>query len=60
MDIIDTASAREELDRELAQKVRKPSGPAHTGYCLFCDEETDHERRWCDAFCRDAWERENR
>lgn len=30
----------------------------YTGYCLFCDEPVDHPRRWCNAQCRDDWEKE--
>lgn len=60
MDISDTATAREELDRDLALKARKPPGPAATGFCLFCDADVAEGLRWCDSDCRDDWERENR
>jgi hypothetical protein len=26
--------------------------------CWFCESETGPEKRWCDAECRDNWERE--
>jgi hypothetical protein len=29
-----------------------------TGECLFCGEPVEQKRRWCDAQCRDDWERE--
>lgn len=31
----------------------------HTGHCLYCGKPTkDIKRRWCNADCRDDWERE--
>jgi hypothetical protein len=29
------------------------------GECLFCGEPVEKDRRWCDAACRDDWQREN-
>jgi len=54
-DNLDIASEREELDRSIAQALRRPAGPLATGRCLFC-EEASPGRRWCDAECRDQWE----
>lgn len=31
-----------------------------TGVCLSCGEELGPDVRWCDASCRDDWEREKR
>lgn len=56
-DNLDVASEREELERTLAQAIRKPEGPLATGRCLFCDEIVDDGLRWCDNWCRDDWER---
>lgn len=56
MDIIDRGSQRAEEDLERALQVRKPSGPAPTGECLFCGVKLDGGRRWCDAGCRDDWD----
>jgi len=28
-----------------------------TGRCLWCNEPLADGRRWCDAECRDEWER---
>lgn len=53
-DNLDIASEREELERSIAQAVRKPVGPLATGKCLYCDEVSDG-RRWCNADCRDGW-----
>ena len=55
-DNLDIAAEREELERTFAQAIRKPAGPVATGRCLHCDEVSD-DRRWCDADCRDAWQR---
>ena len=27
------------------------------GTCLFCSEELQEGRRWCDADCRDGWQK---
>ena len=37
---------------------RKPEGPTATGRCLYCDEITADDQRWCDGVCRDGWTRE--
>lgn len=60
-DNLDVASEREELERTLAQTVRKPEGPAPTGKCLSCGHVfLNVKLRWCNADCRDAWEFDNR
>lgn len=69
----DEASERTEAQIEQALASRKPEGPRATGYCLGCGEYLvtiqrrgtvgpdrevrDMTRRWCDAQCRDDWER---
>ena len=55
----DLDRAQEATDEMLSYiiKMRKPSGPVETGYCLNCGEPLPAERRWCDALCRDEWER---
>jgi hypothetical protein len=56
-DLGDQASEIEQRDREIAlQQCRKPDGPAALGYCLACGELLAG-RRWCDADCRDDYER---
>lgn len=54
----DQATAREELDRELALKRRAPTGPTPCGACHFCSEPLSAGLRWCDEHCRDDWEKE--
>ena len=56
-DDIDRANDYAQILTDAALSVRKPSGPAVTGYCLNCDKQVDAPRRWCDADCRDTWER---
>ena len=58
-DIVDDAHEREEELRALALKVRKPNGPAPTGFCLNaeCEEPVPVGQRWCDADCRDRYYR---
>lgn len=59
MDISDTATVREEEERARALALRRPTAPRATGFCLFCEEPVELDRRWCDADCRDLWEREH-
>jgi hypothetical protein len=56
-DNLDVASDREELERQISARIRKPEGPQPTGRCLWCDEILGDYHRWCDAGCRDMWER---
>ncbi|TSE30212.1 hypothetical protein [Tepidimonas charontis] len=62
-DDADLTDAR--LEREMAamiERVRvKPreAGP-YTGYCYWCGENVHAPKRWCDADCRDEWERQQR
>ncbi|SMC27306.1 hypothetical protein SAMN02745857_02803 [Andreprevotia lacus DSM 23236] len=56
MSIDDRASEQETLWRAIALAHRKPEAPA-TGECLCCGETMSAGRRWCDAVCRDDWER---
>ena len=58
-DVFDIASELEELRREKALKFRKPEGPKATGKCLWCGEELEDGRRWCDFSCMCYWERVN-
>lgn len=60
MDDFDQASQFEELRRVIAQRTRRPDGPQATGICLFCGEPLPAGQRWCDADCRDDWERAQR
>lgn len=61
-DDVDVTGERSEV--ELARQIQMSSEKAQkleveaTGHCLFCGEETEH--RFCDAFCRDGWEKEKR
>lgn len=53
----DLATQREEQDRELALRQRRPAGPVPTGACLNCDEPVEEGVRWCDADCQHDWSR---
>lgn len=59
MDEADIAQAQ--LEREMTRLIahRRETGPAPTGYCLWCGEPVPPTRRWCDVECRDAWERDH-
>ncbi|MGE0082005.1 MAG: hypothetical protein AB7U81_11970 [Thiohalomonadaceae bacterium] len=61
MDQIDQASEFEQLRRNAALAQRKPTAPAPCGECHFCGASLDDPAaRWCDADCRDRWERRQR
>lgn len=55
-DDLDLASDREYLARHFAQSIRKPEGPAATGFCLYCEDFVVAPLRWCNADCRDDWQ----
>lgn len=71
MDDADRAARSEEWMMKAAQEERKPEGPRPkiVSVCLFCGEEIEqipatmegikHARRWCDAECRNLWERDH-
>lgn len=53
----DRATAMEELRRRAALSVRRPSGPPAIGECYNCGERLHGDMRWCDANCREDWEK---
>ncbi|MCX8016388.1 MAG: hypothetical protein N2690_00595 [Rhodocyclaceae bacterium] len=57
MDEADIAAER--IEREMASllALRRHTGPAPTGACLWCGEPLAHPLRWCDEACRHDWER---
>jgi hypothetical protein len=59
-DNLDQASrvTQEFADREvrrISAEAAKIDTTNPSGECLFCYEPTGHDRRWCDAECRDLW-----
>jgi hypothetical protein len=54
--------AADEAERYLSEALRqrKPEAPGPTGRCLFCDEIVGDTQRFCDAECRDMWDRERK
>ena len=63
-DEADNAAAYEETLRAAEiLNATKHSGPVakYTGFCLSCAMPiAEHGRRWCDAGCRDDWEKTKR
>lgn len=59
-DIIDRGCEREALDRDIAIRLKKPRGPIPTGFCATCRREVREGAQFCDAECREDWEREQR
>jgi hypothetical protein len=62
MDIIDQANQQADLllQLQLNEAKRTKPGPLPTGACLYCGEDVAPGRRWCDADCCSAWEKEQR
>ena len=56
-DILDQASELEAMLNNAAAQFRKPTGPTATGECLHCGEPLTNGLRWCDATCRDDFEK---
>lgn len=58
-DEIDRASDQEQVLRDSAiysaRQVRNII--LSTGKCLQCDAVVDGERRWCDEWCRNDWQK---
>lgn len=54
-----TESAQVILDAHIGNS-RRPVGPVATGFCLHCDTDLPEGVRWCNADCRDDWERDQR
>ena len=49
------------LQAQIERARKEQEAVTATGYCLSCGEPiADSTRRWCDADCRDDWERERR
>jgi hypothetical protein len=61
MDIYDQATAQEELARDIALKAaRAPiKRLIPNGACYNCDAGLSHAGEFCDADCRDDWQRRN-
>ena len=61
-DFGDMASERQAELEAQALANRMPEGPKATGHCLECGHPfAVHKdgRRWCNAECRDDWEKRN-
>lgn len=56
-DDIDLAQDRDAKMLEAQIAVRKPEGPQANGKCFTCGEGLPLTHRWCDANCRDDYER---
>lgn len=60
-DICDKADEAEAAIFALRMKHRPSTEiPKGTGACLYCNEPLAHDGRWCDAGCRDDWEKQQR
>lgn len=53
----EAAQLTEQFFTDIALLGRKPDGPQATGRCLCCGKPLANGVRWCDADCRDDWEK---
>jgi len=61
MDDADLTAEREERHAELVRRFRRPAQTmVPTGLCLNCDELVGDGQLFCDAPCRDDWQRRER
>ena len=59
-DILDQADTQVEYALKSALSNKKPEpSKIYTGHCWFCENPVEEPKRWCDAYCRDFWERDN-
>lgn len=59
-DPLDRAATETEYTIAVALSARKPEGPVADGACHNCGEEVPDGLRWCNAQCRDDWERDQK
>ena len=63
MDDVDISNSKQDVLLEAQiRNIREQAkqSPKPTGYCLNCGEKLDNPlARWCDADCRDEWEKEH-
>ena len=56
-DDVDLAQERDAKMLESLIAARKPEGPQANGKCFTCSSPLPLTHRWCDAACRDNYER---
>jgi len=57
MDEADLAQQMIEREEALMRRARRLPALPYSGQCYWCGEDVAAPRRWCDAECRDHWER---
>lgn len=58
-DIVDKSQDAEDAFLRAALTAKRQEGPPPTGFCYYCGEAlTNRHHRFCDADCRDDYERE--
>ena len=62
MDDADRAAEREDIDREAAVAAirRRIEVMPSLGYCYYCGEALRAGKRFCDADCRDDYDRQEK
>ena len=60
MDVVDRAQMEIEMQDAVRKSEADKKEAEETGYCLYCGEPVEKGRRWCDADCRDGWEKEQK
>jgi hypothetical protein len=57
-DIADLAQDHMEAEAPyILARARRPAGPVPNGHCHYCEEPVVPDVPFCDADCRDDWQR---
>ncbi len=60
-DIVDDSNVIVDMFTEAAVKLaRQDHFINRDGHCLFCDEDVDHSRLFCNRDCRDDYDKEQK
>jgi len=57
VDDADRTQARLEREDALRRRIQPAPSLPYAGACYWCGEPLPPPHRWCDAECRDEWER---
>jgi hypothetical protein len=61
-DDVDVSNDRWEwfVSMKIREKNAAKPEAEYTGECLYCDTPVPEGHRWCDAECRDTWQKLNK
>lgn len=61
-DEVDVSNDRWEwyVSMKIRENAASKTVADYTGACLYCEASVPEGHRWCDADCRDAWQKLNK